>query len=204
MTETSLIDWIINGGIILLKIFVIVIPLMLGVAYLTYAERKLIGYMQLRIGPNRVGPRGWLQPIADALKLLEHALRDFRLAGVGLPEEDKRRFREIRQALAKAATRFEQNLQDATDAWSLHLEDEARVSGLPAATLQRARRAAADDQFQAGEVGRLPPGVLLQHLEHGRHCHVMGDAGVLDFYGVTVAAGFLPIEDPVAGEVKQR
>jgi NADH-quinone oxidoreductase subunit H len=52
------------------KIVAIVAPLMLGVAYLTYAERKVIGYMQVRIGPNRVGPRGWLQPIADALKLL--------------------------------------------------------------------------------------------------------------------------------------
>ena len=70
MTETSLIDWIINGGIILLKILLIVVPLMLGVAYLTFAERKIIGYMQMRIGPNRVGPRGWLQPIADAVKLL--------------------------------------------------------------------------------------------------------------------------------------
>ena len=54
----------------LIKIVVILVPLMLGVAYLTYAERKIIGYMQVRIGPNRVGPRGWLQPIADALKLL--------------------------------------------------------------------------------------------------------------------------------------
>jgi NADH-quinone oxidoreductase subunit H len=70
MTETSLIDWIINGGIILLKIFLILMPLMLGVAYLTFAERKVIGYMQLRVGPNRVGPRGWLQPIADTFKLL--------------------------------------------------------------------------------------------------------------------------------------
>jgi len=52
------------------KIVAILVPLLLGVAYLTYAERKIIGYMQVRIGPNRVGPRGWLQPIADALKLL--------------------------------------------------------------------------------------------------------------------------------------
>jgi NADH-quinone oxidoreductase subunit H len=54
----------------LIKIILIVAPLMGAVAYLTFAERKIIGYMQVRIGPNRVGPRGWLQPIADALKLL--------------------------------------------------------------------------------------------------------------------------------------
>lgn len=54
----------------LVKIIAIVVPVMLLVAYFTYAERKIIGYMQVRIGPNRVGPKGWLQPIADAVKLM--------------------------------------------------------------------------------------------------------------------------------------
>ncbi len=54
----------------LIKIIVIVAPLMGAVAYLTLWERKLIGWIQIRIGPNRVGPFGLLQPIADGLKLL--------------------------------------------------------------------------------------------------------------------------------------
>ncbi|WP_296444357.1 NADH-quinone oxidoreductase subunit NuoH [Rhodoferax sp. UBA5149] len=54
----------------LIKIVVVVLPLMGAVAYLTLWERKFLGWMQVRLGPNRVGPWGILQPIADALKLM--------------------------------------------------------------------------------------------------------------------------------------
>jgi NADH-quinone oxidoreductase subunit H len=54
----------------LIRIIVVVAPLMGAVAYLTLWERKAIGFTQIRVGPNRIGPLGLLQPIADALKLL--------------------------------------------------------------------------------------------------------------------------------------
>ena len=56
--------------VIMMKIVAILLPLILAVAYTTFAERKIIGYMQVRMGPNRVGPKGWLQPIADTVKLM--------------------------------------------------------------------------------------------------------------------------------------
>lgn len=64
LQEVGILIWIV------IKILAIVVPLLLGVAYLTFAERKVIGYMQVRIGPNRVGYWGLLQPIADLIKLI--------------------------------------------------------------------------------------------------------------------------------------
>ena len=60
--------WPVVGNLI--KIIVIVLPVLGAVAYLTLWERRLIGWMHIRLGPNRVGPWGLLQPIADALKLM--------------------------------------------------------------------------------------------------------------------------------------
>lgn len=54
---------------VIFKILIVVVPLLIAVAYLTYAERKIIGAMQLRKGPNVVGPFGLLQPMADGMKL---------------------------------------------------------------------------------------------------------------------------------------
>jgi NADH-quinone oxidoreductase subunit H len=62
--DISILIWVV------LKILVIVVPLLLCVAYLIYAERKVIGFIQVRIGPNRVGVKGLLQPIADLIKLI--------------------------------------------------------------------------------------------------------------------------------------
>jgi oligopeptidase A len=70
--------------------------------------------------------------------VVEHALRDFHLAGVDLPEGEKARFKAIMQELAATQASFEHNVQDCSDAWHLHITDENQLSGLPRQALQRA------------------------------------------------------------------
>jgi len=70
--------------------------------------------------------------------VVEHALRDFHLSGVDLPVDRKARFKEIMQRLAKIQSAFEHNVQDASDAWSLPVDDAARLSGLPPQAMERA------------------------------------------------------------------
>ena len=75
-------------------------------------------------------------------KVIDDALRDFHLSGVDLPAEQQARFKEIRQRLSKLTTRFEENVLDATQAWTRHVTDEARLSGLPDSARAMARQAA--------------------------------------------------------------
>ena len=64
-------------------------------------------------------------------KIIENALLDFKLSGFDLPEQKKQRFKEIQQQLSKLTTKFEENVLDATHAWSKHITDESLLSGLP-------------------------------------------------------------------------
>jgi len=71
-------------------------------------------------------------------RVVEYALRDFRLAGVGLPDADKARFKAIMQQLAATQAAFEHNIQDAQDAWNLHIDNESELAGLPQQAVVRA------------------------------------------------------------------
>ena len=74
--------------------------------------------------------------------LLENALRDFRLAGVSLPAELKQRFGQVMERLATVQAKFDENVLDATNAWSRRVAEESELAGLPPNTVHRARAAA--------------------------------------------------------------
>ena len=75
-------------------------------------------------------------------KTIIDALRDFRLAGVSLPDDKKARFKAINQRLSELKAKFEENVMDATDAWSKLITDESELAGLPPTALASARQAA--------------------------------------------------------------
>ncbi|MCL7743960.1 oligopeptidase A [Guyparkeria hydrothermalis] len=82
-------------------------------------------------------------------RVVDNALRDFRLAGVDLPPSDKERYKALKSELSQLTTRFANNLLDATNAWSLDIDDESRLAGLPESA-RAMFRAAADRDGQSG------------------------------------------------------
>ena len=73
-------------------------------------------------------------------RIVENALRDFRLGGAELPADKKPRYAQIQDELARLSAKFSENLLDATNAWTLVIEDERRLAGIPADVLQAARQ----------------------------------------------------------------
>ncbi|WP_202845435.1 M3 family metallopeptidase [Luteimonas saliphila] len=90
-------------------------------------------------------------------KVVENALRDFRLGGAGLPDAQKARYGEIREALSAASAKFSQNVLDATDAYALYIDDASRLSGIPADVVAACRAAAEKDGKPGWKLGLQMP-----------------------------------------------
>jgi oligopeptidase A len=84
----------------------------------------------------------YIQLGAAERKVIDNALRDFRLSGIELPPAGRARFRELKQALARLQTKFEENVLDATHAWKKLVTDVMELSGLPESALALARQTA--------------------------------------------------------------
>lgn len=80
-------------------------------------------------------------------KVIDNALRDFHLSGVDLPDDKKARFKKIQQQLSQLTTKFEENVLDATQGWTKHIDDETRLAGLPESACAMAKQAAAQKQL---------------------------------------------------------
>ena len=100
-------------------------------------------------------------------KMVANALRDFRLGGAELPEELKPRYAAIQEELASLSAKFSENLLDATNAYSILIEDEKRLAGVPGDSLQAAREAAQKDGKQGWKFNLQMPSYwpMMQYAE---------------------------------------
>jgi oligopeptidase A len=96
-------------------------------------------YKQIR------GSGGYLSLTPARQRIVENAIRDFRLGGAELAQPEKKRFAAIQEELARLGAKFSENLLDATNAFTLVVEDEKRLAGIPADELAAAREAARKD-----------------------------------------------------------
>lgn len=105
---------------------------------------------------------------AGQRKLLENALRDFRLAGVALPPEKKQRYKALVEQLATLQSKFDENVMDATNAWSRHVTEQKEIAGLPAPIVERARAAAEARQLSGWWFTLDAPNyqAVMMHAEH--------------------------------------
>ena len=103
--------------------------------------------LQKRYQALKQGP-AWKEYNQAQRKLIDDALRDFRLAGVDLPEDKKARFRVIMQELSQLEARFEDNLLDATQGWVKQVTDATHTAGIPEVALQQARAEAVQRKLE--------------------------------------------------------
>ena len=111
---------------------------------------------------------GFAQLATAQKKIINNELRDFRLGGAELAEDQKERFKAIQETLATSSARFEENLLDTTNAYVKYVEHEAEVAGLPADVLQAAQEAAQADGKQGWKFTLHAPSYMpvMQYAEH--------------------------------------
>ena len=105
-------------------------------------ERLYAGYKSIAASPE------FSELIQAQKKIIENTLRDFRLAGAELPPKEKARFKQLQQEIAALASKFTENLLDATQAWDLRLSDEKDLAGLPETVRAMARQDAQDKKLE--------------------------------------------------------
>ena len=113
-------------------------------AYQTDLAQNEPLYRAYRAIEEREG--GTLDPVRR--RVIEHALQDFRLAGVGLPSADKQRFKSVMLELTQLQAKFEENVLDATNAWLHRVTDQAQLRGLNEVLVEQARRRAHEQRLE--------------------------------------------------------